>query len=370
MEDMRTKLPANVTREKNRHGTPVFYYRIGKGSRIRLPDYGSEGFEEAYQAARAGHKPPVRGGKTTEGTLRWLVQEYKKSLHFRGLDEITQRRRDAVYADMVAKSGDVKMSRVTEQHIVDAREKRATTGKGHSANNYLKAIRPVFSYAKTRGWIDTDPAKNVSSVKPLPGGREPWTIDDVKLYEAKHAVGTMANLAVRILLFTGLRRSDAVLLGAQHVRNGVVRFKPGKTEDSSGVEVEFTALPPLIEAIRATPSRHLTFLASGWGEPFASGASFGNWFADRCKEAGIKKGPHGLRKLGSTLSADFGATAHELMAMFGWTTLAQAELYTKKADRRRLGTVAAGKLMDGYDELMGNNIPLTLNSGAGIDGKD
>ena len=27
---MRTKLPANVTRERNRHGTSVYYYRVGK----------------------------------------------------------------------------------------------------------------------------------------------------------------------------------------------------------------------------------------------------------------------------------------------------------------------------------------------------
>jgi hypothetical protein len=45
---------------------------------------------------------------------------------------------------------------------------------------------------------------------------------------------------------------------------------------------------------------------------------------------------HGLRKAGATIAAENGATAHQLMAMFGWNTVKQAELYTRKADRKRL----------------------------------
>ena len=39
---------------------------------------------------------------------------------------------------------------------------------------------------------------------------------------------------------------------------------------------------------------------------------------------------HGLRKAGATIAADNGATSHQLMAIFGWTTIKQAEIYTKK----------------------------------------
>ena len=36
--------------------------------------------------------------------------------------------------------------------------------------------------------------------------------------------------------------------------------------------------------------------------------------------------PTGLRKAGATVAAENGATPHQLMAIFGWNTLAQAEL--------------------------------------------
>ena len=369
MQYMRTRLPANVTRERNRHGTAVYYFRLGKGKRIRLPDYGSEEFEEAYQAARLGEIRPRRSAKAVEGTVRWLVEEYKKSLHFRSLDEITQRRRDSFFKDMVDKAGDGLLSRVTALTIVNAREKRAATGKGHSANNFLKAIKPMFAYAKQRGWIDADPTKGVDYVKPMAGGIKAWTIEDVQAYEARHPVGTMANLALRVLLFTGLRRSDAVLLGRQHVRGGIVRFKPGKTENSSGVTVEFTALRPLLEAVEATKAGNLTYLVTEHGQPFKSGNSFGNKFNEWSRQAGVKKSPHGLRKIGPTIAAEFGATAHELMAMWGWSTLEQPELFTRSANRRTLGSAAAAKLEKGYDELIGNNTPRTSETGAGIERK-
>jgi len=45
---------------------------------------------------------------------------------------------------------------------------------------------------------------------------------------------------------------------------------------------------------------------------------------------------HGVRKAGATVAAENGATAHQLMAMFGWDTLKQAEVYTKAANQRRV----------------------------------
>lgn len=371
---MRTRLPPNVTRERNRHGTPVFYYRVGKGPRVRLPDYGSDEFAGAYKAAMGGQ--PVeytRGGRiATTGTLRWLVIEYKQSTHFRNeIGAVTQRRRDAIFAEMVDKSGDEPIKAITERNIINAREKRAQTGAGHAANAFLKAVKPMFAYAKMRGWIEVDPAKNVEFVNAKIIGHKPWELDHVLRYEQRHPVGTMANLAMRILLFTGLRRSDAREFGKQHIRGGKVHFRPSKTKGSSGVTVTFTALPPLLEAIEATKTGDLTFLVTESGQPFSSGASFGNWFRDRCEEAGVPSRAHGLRKTGPVLAAQAGASASELMAMWGWATLAQAELYTRSANKEILGGSAASKLMAGYTEMVqnGNVIPRTSEPGAGIERK-
>ena len=44
-----------------------------------------------------------------------------------------------------------------------------------------------------------------------------------------------------------------------------------------------------------------------------------------CDQAGLKLcTAHGLRKAGATIAANNGATAHQLMAIFGWATLRMA----------------------------------------------
>jgi hypothetical protein len=47
-----------------------------------------------------------------------------------------------------------------------------------------------------------------------------------------------------------------------------------------------------------------------------------------------------LRKAGATIAANNGASAHQLMAIFGWDTIKEAEKYTAKADQRRLAESA------------------------------
>lgn len=70
-------------------------------------------------------------------------------------------------------------------------------------------------------------------------------------------------------------------------------------------------------------------------------AGFGNKFRSWCDEAGLPHcTAHGLRKAGATIAANNGATSRQLMAMFGWDTLKEAERYTRAADQQRLAEAA------------------------------
>jgi integrase len=52
---------------------------------------------------------------------------------------------------------------------------------------------------------------------------------------------------------------------------------------------------------------------------------------------------HGLRKASAIIAAESGATEAELNAMFGWSGHQMAQLYTQKADRKRLAARAMQK---------------------------
>jgi integrase len=63
----------------------------------------------------------------------------------------------------------------------------------------------------------------------------------------------------------------------------------------------------------------------------------GQW----CDEAGLPNcTAHGLRKAGAVIAANNGATVHQLQAVFGWSSLAMAEHYTRSADQVRLADAA------------------------------
>lgn len=139
-----------------------------------------------------------------------------------------------------------------------------------------------------------------------------------------------------LLMFAGGRRSDVVALGPANIHNGEISYTQHKGRNSRPMVLEIPLLPILAGAIELGASGKATFLVTSFNKPFTSNG-FGNWFRDRCNEAGLPHcSAHGLRKAGATLAAKNGATVKQLMAMFGWRSAQMAELYTKKTERRRL----------------------------------
>jgi site-specific recombinase XerD len=90
----------------------------------------------------------------------------------------------------------------------------------------------------------------------------------------------------------------------------------------------------------------MTYLVNDLGRPFTD-AGFGNKFRNWCNQANLSHcSAHGLRKAGAVIAANNGATARQLMAIFGWDTIKQAEHYTRKADQTKLAEDAMHLLLD------------------------
>jgi site-specific recombinase XerD len=105
----------------------------------------------------------------------------------------------------------------------------------------------------------------------------------------------------------------------------------------------------LQKIIDGSPIGDLTCLVTEYGMPFTVNG-FGNWFRDRCNEAGLPHcSAHGLRKAGAKTAAENGATPHQLMSIFGWLTLKEAERYTQEA-QRKLMAAAGMELLVGQRE--------------------
>ncbi len=331
--------PPRVVRETTRHGLVVWYVRVGHGGRIRLPvGPGDPGFDEAYRAAMEGRHPVQSRRGPASGSLEWLIERYRDTGDWRVLAAETRKQRGGIFKAMIETAGAVPFVRITRAHIEQGRDRRASTPS--ASQHYLDAVKGLFRWATAAGFVTTDPTDGVKRLKTRKGeGFAVWTAEDVARFEKHWPLGTRARIAFDVLRYTGLRRGDAARLGRPHVRDGVISIRTEKTD----TWVTIILVPPLAASLAAGPTGGLTFIATETGRPMTK-ESFGNLFREWATAAGVKKSAHGLRKLAATTLAEAGATVAELESVFGWSGGGMASLYTRSADRKRLGLAASAKL--------------------------
>lgn len=351
-EGMPKPLPRYVTKTVTRYGKVLLYFRVDKGPRTRLPaDPESHEFRQAYAALLAAIPKPQGKAPASFRTIRWLLARYMESAAWRLLSDGTRRQRSNIFHHVVKDNGDVEFGKIQAKHIRNRMDRMAETPV--QANNYLKAMSGLFNWALLNDHVKVNPCAGVAKLKANGKGFIAWTIEDAKAFRERWPEGTTQRLAFELLLHVGSRRGDLTEMGRQHLRGNVLSFRTSKT--GSVVTVE---LPEYVMSlIGKTKTGDLHFIVTSHGKPFSK-AGFGNWFGAAARAAGFEKNAHGIRKLAATIAADEGATAHELMAQFGWASPKQAEVYTKGADRARLGIRSSKRVA----ERLANEDPQTCET--------
>lgn len=330
MDGMPRKLPQFCYREKSRHGQTRYYFRRGKGVRVRLPDYAAPEFWPEYEKARQNTGTAPRAIKATQGTLEWLIAIYRQSGDYMGLSAATRRQRDNIFSNVIKSAGKAAYSDITRAVIARGREDRAATPA--QARNFLDAMRGLFRWAVETDLVQVDPTSGVKNPRrPKGAGFTAWTDEDAAAYCEHWPVGSHERVWFEVLLNTGLRRGDAARVGRPHLKEGALVIQTEKT----GMHVAIPVTPEFLALMQFGPTGDLTFICGERGLPLTK-ESFGNLFRKACVAAGVNKSAHGIRKLAATRIAEAGATVAELEAIFDWSGGGMASLYTKTVDRTRL----------------------------------
>jgi integrase/recombinase XerD len=346
MSDIAVRLKLKyLTGDVDRHGNARFYVRLPGRPKVRIRGVpGSEEFMMAYRSALAG-KPKALPRIAVRGSFRYLCQLYFASLDFRQLDSATQTWRRRTLETISQQYGEQPVAQLEGRHVRRIVEERAD--KPSAAKKRLRAMQALFKWALASNEVTRNPTRDVAPVRYLEKGHHTWTLDEVETFEARHPIGTKARLAMALLLYTACRREDVVRLGPQNLRGHRVRFVQAKNEHRNPVAIDIPLHADLAAAIEGAPSAHLNFLVTAFGKPFTP-AGFGNWFRDRCDEAGLSDcSAHGLRKAAAARLAERGATPHEIMAVTGHRSLEEVERYTREAARAGLADAAMAKLKRG-----------------------
>lgn len=322
-----------VTRVKDRHGKVRWRFR-SRGFSAYLPGpYGSAAFVAAYELARTGKKPDgsTPGKRLEPGTIKWLLHSYQQTPGWANLAPITRKNLSNEIKWLEEQAGDLPFIRFGVQHVEALMAKKA--GRPAASNKVRKLLSRLFRHAIRLGLMTENPAALAQSYKTNPHGFHTWTAAEIVRFRQYWPVGSAPRRALELALNTGVARQDMARMGWQNVEGGKIRYARGK----SGQAAVLPILPELAAELVFVPrSETLLWFTHTSGRPYTP-ASFGNWFKDRCADAGLAHcNLHGLRKALAVHLAENEATENEIAAVLTHANTRQASTYTKGADRERL----------------------------------
>jgi integrase len=364
--------------ELSRHGKVVLYFRRAKGERkirIHSEPFSSE-FHMDYASARNGRFDAIRGHTANSvraesrpkapvpHTWRWLCEKYFAAREFHALGSTTRRVRrqilEGTYDEPIAPGksetfGDCPLSHFRAKAIKVLRDRKIRREQRtvlhengvaerqeilvniEAANSRVRAIRAVLNFGKEEftNFVERNWARDVSLLASGSDGHHTWSIEEIEQFERHFPVGTKARLALALLLYGGQRRGDTVRLGEQMRRDGMLVFTQEKNRSRRPVKAYVPIIAELQRILNASPTGDLVYLVSGRGAPFTK-ESFGNWFRDRCRKAGLEGcTPHGLRKACVVRMIELDCSPFEIMALTGHRTMKEVERYGREYLRER-----------------------------------
>jgi hypothetical protein len=181
----------------------------------------------------------VGASKIKPGTIDALIVKYLQSDTFtKGLAKATRNARRPILDNFRQcmtpgghRYGANRLATMQRKNITDA-----LAGKTPIMQKiWMKALRHLIAFAIEQGDCKTDPTIGIKTTRPpKTSGHETWGEVQIEQYRERHANGTMARLALELMLNIAARRHDAHQIGRQHLRNGCLSWRPSKTSQSTG----------------------------------------------------------------------------------------------------------------------------------------
>jgi integrase len=335
---------------RDRHGRVRHYFRRAGRPDIPLPGAPhSVEFMAAYARLCDETVKIGRAAGMPYGSVSAAIADYYLDQSFTALAASTQGMRRRILEKLRAVIGPHQLKDLSRGHLNSAFLGQLPP---FERNNWIKTLRGLMKFALGRELISSDPTAGITKSAATGGSIHTWTEEEIAQYRRSHALGTVARLALELLLNTAQGRADVVRMGPKMVEHDretgwpviVIGRKKTKMEKQDR-PLFIPILPDLQAAIDATPTGQSTFLVHDGG-PYTD-KGLGTRFAEWREQAGLPKGrsSHGLRKAGLVRLAEAGCSEEQLRAISGHQNAAELKPYIEKANQRRLALSAMGKLL-------------------------
>lgn len=177
---------------------------------VYLPGpYGSKEFIAAYEAAVNGTKPQ-KYIRADFGTLAYVIERYLSEPGFKDLSDVRRRDLRAGLEWLRQQAGPAPVADFKVRHVEEIMGRKDGPS---AANKVRKNLSMLFNYAVRLELMASNPARLAKARKERDGGYHTWTKEEITQFEAHHGAGSVARLALRLVLYTGAARQDLVKLG-------------------------------------------------------------------------------------------------------------------------------------------------------------
>ncbi|EJF82762.1 hypothetical protein MCY_01664, partial [Bartonella rattimassiliensis 15908] len=186
-------------------------------------------------------------GKLIEGSFAWLLKQYLNSVNWYSLAKDTKKQRELILMKVCDTIGNIPYRAIEKKHIIAGVERRKEMPA--AAQNFLKALNGLFNWAIEQGLLESNPALGVKK-PPLKNkdGLPIWIEADIEKYYQHWSLGTHERVWIDVLLYTGLRRGDAVRIGWKDVKDNIIHLKTEKSKYQT--DVFLLILPELAETLK------------------------------------------------------------------------------------------------------------------------
>jgi hypothetical protein len=206
--DQAMKLPKYVQAWVDRDGRARCYFRRRGYPLVQLRGLPwSSSFMAAYEAALTGPRTAIGAGRIKPGSVAAVVAEYFDSQQFfasKGAG--TQRMRPGILERFRAAYGDRPFALLPPEWI----EALLDAKPSHAARSWLVTLRSLCQFAVKRGYLRTDPTRDIKQRSIKGDGFHTWTDDEIAQFESYHPIGSKPRLALALLVYIAQRRSDVV----------------------------------------------------------------------------------------------------------------------------------------------------------------
>jgi integrase len=340
-KDARYGLPAHVHVVRSK-GREYFYFqqyrgRRGQGPRVKLAGdpFVEEGTPSTGWWDNYRRLSGTNAGVKAAGTFAALIEEYKQSPEWRELSPRTTEEWERYLARVEEKWGRLRVGSVEPRHVLALRDKFAATPA--SANNLLRALSSMMSWAVPRGWIRFNPCL---SVKKLKGGAPyaPWSWEAICLFRDAARVDLWHASA--LALYSGQRQGDVLKMRWSDIRRGLIAVLQGKT----GKKLWIPMHAELKRILAEVPRVGEFILTSGRGEAWTADGFKTAWQRQMAEKAlkPLRKDKcvfHGLRKSAVVMLLEAGCTDAEVSAITGQSREMVVH-YAQAVNQRKLAAAA------------------------------